>query len=1440
MMRRTLVLLGGLLALSTVSAADPALPPRKILFLGDNGHHNPAERYRQLAPVLAARGIDMTYTDAVASLNPETLGKYDGVVVYANHTRWTAEQEKALLEYVEGGKGFIPLHCASACWPNSEKYIALVGAKFDSHKTGTFSVSRVGKHDILKDLDTFTSWDETYVHSKHNTEGRTVLEERVEKGKREPWTWVRTQGKGRVFYTAWGHDERTWGQPGFQALVERGIRWAVGDDPTKCEPYFDRPKMVGPSPDAPKPEYVEAKVPFYAPGGRGSGEPLTKMPLPMPVEKSELHMQLPADLEAQLFVSEADLPGKPIAMTWDHRGRLWVAVTVDYPNELQRDGKGHDKIIICEDTKGAGKADKFTVFADKLSIPTSLCFARGGVIVTSVPNTLFLRDNDGDDVADERTVLFSGWGTRDTHAGPSNLRNGFDGWIYGIVGYSGFNGTVGGVRHQFGQGIYRFKPDGSQLEFLRSTSNNSWGLGFSEEGYLFGSTANGCASVYLPIPNRYYEAVRGWSASQLSSILGSNRIHPITDKIRQVDFHGGFTAAAGHALYTARTYDRIYWNRTSFVSEPTGHLTATLQLQPVGTDFVARYGWNLIASTDEWTAPIVAEVGPDGNVWVIDWYAYIVQHNPTPTGFRTGQGNAYETPLRDKKHGRIYRLVKKNAPARKPIDLKDATPERLVAALREDNMLWRMHAQRLLVERGKPDVKEALFAEVARTTLDDIGLTPGAIHALWALQGLNLLDSPEGLAALKGALKHPSAAVRRVAALVTPRTAAGADLLRVSLPDETNPQVVMARLLALAEIKDAPPAIGAELKALAMNADVLADRWLPDALTAAAARHDVAFLRAIAQETKPLETKALKIVSITAEHYARGGPLDTAGGLVASLGGAHSATREAVLAGLEKGWPRGAKSKLTEADEKAIVVLLPTLGSAGQGRHIRLMETWGSKALVKNSAEVAKTLLAVAEDPKADEEARVNAARQVLDLAGKEADTRNRLLELVSPRTPPKVAEGILDALGVIADKEMAATFLERYSGWSPALRAVALRTLLGRTATTKAVLVALDKGTIQLDELTLDQRQALTTHPDKDVVEQAKKLLARGGALPNADRVKVIEDRLALTKKTGDADKGKEVFKKNCASCHRHGSEGQNIGPDLTGMAVHPKEELIVHILDPNRSVEGNYRVFLAEMLDGRVVTGMVASETRTSVEIVDANAKRFTLQRADIERLTGTNRSLMPEGFEKQLGDEGLVDLLEFLTKKGKYLPLPLEKVATIVSTKGMFYSDTAEQERLVFTDWKPKMVGEVPFTLIDPQGDRVKNAVLLYSNQGKIPPTMPKSVKVPCNTPAKAIHLLGGVGGWAYPYSQEKTVSMIVRLHYADGSTEDHELKNGVHIADYIRKVDVPESKYAFAARGQQVRYLSVTPKKTGTIKEIELVKGPDNTAPVVLALTVETGN
>ena len=499
-------------------------------------------------------------------------------------------------------------------------------------------------------------------------------------------------------------------------------------------------------------------------------------------------------------------------MNWDEQGRLWISETTDYPNQRKKvDGTGSDRIVIVEDTKGQGKADKVSVFADKLSIPASFMFANGGVIAHQIPKTLFLKSSNGDDKADIRKDLITGWGTNDTHAGPSNLRYGLDNWYYGIVGYAGFKGgNIGGETiPSRGQTFYRFKANeekATKFEFVRSTNNNSWGVGFSEEGLLFGSTANGNPSVYAPIANRYYEQVRGMQPSVKGDppgIAGNPKFAPITDKIRQVDFHGRFTAAAGHALYTARLYPRIYWNRTAFVAEPTGHLLATFQLDRNGTEFSSKPAWNLLASDDEWTAPIMAEVGPDGCVWIIDWYNIIVQHNPTPKGWPTGPGAAYETDLRDKTHGRIYRLVPKGAKLPAPISLKGATPQKLVDTLNNDNMFWRLQAQRLLVERGQQDVVPALLARVADLKVDAIGFNGGAVHALWTMHGLKALDgsNPAATAAAVGALKHPSAGVRRNAALVLPHTMDAVEAVVASgALDDPDAHVRLGALLALSEM----------------------------------------------------------------------------------------------------------------------------------------------------------------------------------------------------------------------------------------------------------------------------------------------------------------------------------------------------------------------------------------------------------------------------------------------------------------------------------------------------------------------------------------------------------------------------------------------------------------------------------------------------------------
>ncbi|MDZ4782113.1 MAG: ThuA domain-containing protein, partial [Planctomycetia bacterium] len=331
-------------AVSSTAAAD-----LKLLFLGDHGHHKPAARFAQLQPVLAARGIELTYTEKVGDLNRKSLAKYGALVIYANIDELPAAEEAALLEYVAEGGGLVALHCASFCFRNSPKYVELVGAQFKSHGTGRVVTAIVGgSHPVMQGFGGFSSWDETYVHDKHNEAGRVVLEARKEGERNEPWTWIRTQGKGRVFYTAWGHDERTWGHKGFHNLVERGIRWAVGDDPGKAGPYLENaidsyvPRMTEPRTDVDLFEYLPAKVPFYPEGGARKGDGAwNRMQIPLPPEESLKHYVHPDEFELRLFAAEPDI-GKALAMTWDARGRLWLCESTDYPNNLQTPGQGND------------------------------------------------------------------------------------------------------------------------------------------------------------------------------------------------------------------------------------------------------------------------------------------------------------------------------------------------------------------------------------------------------------------------------------------------------------------------------------------------------------------------------------------------------------------------------------------------------------------------------------------------------------------------------------------------------------------------------------------------------------------------------------------------------------------------------------------------------------------------------------------------------------------------------------------------------------------------------------------------------------------------------------------------------------------------------------------------------------------------------------------
>jgi putative membrane-bound dehydrogenase-like protein len=798
--------------------------PRRleILFLGHKSKHHDSEKLAELlSQEYFKKGINITYTTNPDDLLREDLKLYDGLLLYANHDSITAPQEKALLNYVNSGKGFIPIHCASWCFRNSPEVVELIGGQFKTHQYDSFTAVIVKPdHPVMKDVSAFSTEDETYVHDKIS-KNIEVLTERVEGDHHEPYTWVRNYGEGRVFYTAYGHDEKTWTNPGFLKLVYNGIMWAVGDHASALTKHFDTPN----------PKYTDARIPNYE-----KRDPPPQFQEPLSPEQSMKLIQVPVGFEIKLFAAEPDI-NKPIHMDWDERGRLWIAETMDYPN-MVRDNKeeGKDMIKILEDTDGDGKADKFTVFADKLNIPTSFAFINGGIVVAQAPDFLFLKDTNGDDKADVREKIISGWGTFDTHAGPSNFRYGPDNTIWGTVGYSGFKGVVGDSKDtmRFSQGLYHFTADGKQLEFLGNTSNNTWGLGFSEDFDAFISTANNTHSAAYTIPKRYFEMSGQGGETGIDKIESHYTMHVVTKNLRQVDVHNGFTAAAGHSLYTARDYPKEFWNRIAFVSEPTGRVIHRNIIEPDGSSFKeGEDGWNFVASADDWFGPVQADVGPDGNVWIADWYNFIIQHNPTPQGYETGKGNAYINPIRDSLRGRIYSIRYKKSDGEKISSLNKGDPDELIKALSSSNMFWRTTAQRLLVESGDKKVVDKLYKIIENISVDEIGLNAPAVHALWTLHGLKAFsgDNKEALNVVIGALKHPSAGVRRAAIQVLPVTEeVSKALIEAGIFEDKDLRVVLAAVLKACDLPSSETLGQILFKLASKEGGSAEDKWIQKAL----------------------------------------------------------------------------------------------------------------------------------------------------------------------------------------------------------------------------------------------------------------------------------------------------------------------------------------------------------------------------------------------------------------------------------------------------------------------------------------------------------------------------------------------------------------------------------------------------------------------------------
>ncbi len=1514
------LLCAGLLGPHPVTAEESKIT---VLMLGDAGFHKPSEFYRHLVDPLAKQSIDLKYTEELRDINPENLAKYDGLMIFANVERITPEAEAALLGFVDQGGGLIPVHCASFCFLNSDKYIELVGGQFKSHGFTKFQTKIIApEHEIMSGLKPVQSMDESYRHGRLNPD-KTVLETRssesgpVSDPEGEPYTWVRNSGKGRVFYTAWGHDHRTWSNVNFQQLLARGVLWACGQSlsaavsnttesvaspaeaVTAANREFSIPEMSQPSIDPSTFQFTDvgAKIPNYTPGAQwGTQEaPLTLMQNPLPAEQSMTAYSLPKGFSLSLWAKEstenwpagsltdsaiAGLKGKPIAMNWDERGRLWICETLDYPNELKTEsGQGRDRIKICEDTDNDGHADKFTVFAENLSIPSTLVCYRGGVIVQDGQVTVYLKDVDGDDRADFRQELITGWAMGDTHGGVSNFQYGPDNWMWGMQGYNNSEPIINGQKQmRFRQGFWRFKVKAGAadatapayaidssgqaasnpsaafnqdtirvdaLEFIRATNNNTWGLGFSEEGYVFGSTANGCPSVHMPIPNRYFDQVAGWSPKTLERISPNHNFRALDDKIRQVDWHGGYTAAAGSSLYTARNYPSDWWNRIQMVCEPTGHIVGSFVLEKVGAGYKSNNSFNAIAGIDDWNAPIMAEVGPDGNVWVIDWYNYIIQHNPTPNGFQTGKGAAYESDLRDKRFARIYRLIHGDATSATPsrtTQLADATTAELVAALKDTNFFWRRTAQRLLIERNASDpaTLTALVALVDDQDMDGIGLNTAAMHALWTLAGLADSGGAEATSALASACKkglaHPSSPVRN-AAVVCCADEQVNDAIDEGLLQDADPRVQLSALLRIA---DGAGAVSGDKLATLISA-ATPDEVLMDAWTSAAATKAIDTLIAVirAEAGQPKSEEVAARIAVIAEHAARTNP--TADDVAKLLQiDASSPLAVALWEGLAKGWPRDLKVALPEVAQQEFRerFLADSVPVANKAAVLSVADKWSVADLATRVASIQSDLFTAALDSSAEDEKRRTAWDQAIRLAPTSERITQAMDALFTPQLPPAFGAKALESLQAARVDGLGERLLELRGSLGPQLGGSILTLLLARADTTEVLLNAIADGEVQFTDLQLDQRQALLNHPDRALAARAKDLMESVGAAVTSNRQALVDQWMPVTEMQGDVQNGIAIYKKNCAQCHKHGDLGVAIGPNLTGMAVHPKVEILINVLDPSRSVENNFRTYQILTADGAVISGMLAGESANSMRLIDTQGKEQQVLREDIEEMNATPKSLMPEGFEALITKQEMADLLTFFNQRGKYTPMLLSSAATLSGPKGLPSFRGGDNDKIELDAYGMIQVEGVPFEIQDPAEGRVPNLIALQTASGRRPASFPPSTSLPCTGKVAAIHLLGGVASFGFPLNRAESVSLIVRCKYADGSTVDHKLINGQHIANYRERVDVPESKFAFDAQGKQVRYLKIPVDASQDLTSIEFLKGEDFSMPIIFAVTVES--
>lgn len=952
-------------------------------------------------------------------------------------------------------------------------------------------------------------------------------------------------------------------------------------------------------------------------------------------------MTVPEGFSVEIVAAEPDLVN-PVAMTFDERGRIWVTESLEYPR--REPGPGRDRVKILEDTDQDGRVDKTTIFLERLNIPSGIAVGYGGVWVANAPDILFVQDTDGDGKADKQEVVVTGFGRSDTHELPNSLTWGPDGWLYGLNGV--FNHSH--VKYPESSPLAKTKPDGWQFTvamfrihprtrefqvFAEGTSN-PWGIAFDTEGSAFVSA---CVIDHLwhIVETGYYHRQAG-------------AYPPYTWKIESIVKHKHQKAAyCGLTFFDSDAYPAQYREKL-YMGNIHGACINVDKLQREGSTYFATPEPDFLSANDAWFMPVAQKTGPDGCLYVLDWY---------------DQYHCYQDANRDpagieRAKGRLYRVRYHETPRAPEFDLAKESDDRLIERLGSPNVYFRDQAQRLLAERADA----ATILRLESLVLNTKSSHKARMHALWALMGTGSLarefhgqlfkhaepalrawamraagtlpdvhpaieqkvieshkeSSPDVLlqqAIAAGRMKmgqHVFPVVNRIGVLLS--------VLDRSGDDKLVPQVVWQNLHPLMEehgdlvimnlkkggFRDSRPVTDL----LPRIAERILGRKDPEtkpiidlfavleARDVVAARH---CLGLIAQRIQSGEIQGERLDSLRAQF----GP---AIGKFVKSGAAHPLGLDSALVAVS--W----------RDKTALGAVRQTLVTRGLAPELRLRAL--AALVVANDEQLFDTLpevltAKVAPAPNAKQNADAEFRGQVLATLGKLDD--------------PRVAKIILAA----------------YPKLPAELQPSAINTLTQRANWAKQLLSAIGEKQIAYEVLNLNQVRKMVAGGDKELKEAVEKHWGVVRETRNPGREAVAAQMRALIRRTpGDAQRGHEVFKKVCGTCHKIYGEGQEVGPDITLNGRNSYDQLLSNVFDPSLVIGAAYQARTIVTNEGRVVSGLVAEESDQRVVLKIQGGKQEVIPRGEIDEMKISELSLMPEDLEKTLKPQELVDLFAFLT--------------------------------------------------------------------------------------------------------------------------------------------------------------------------------------------------